>query len=36
MDIPLLDVVINYHLPSTAKLFVHRCGRVARCDGVVD
>jgi hypothetical protein len=25
IDIPLLDVVVNYDFPSKPKLFVHRC-----------
>lgn len=30
IDLPNLDVVINYDMPATPKLFLHRVGRVGR------
>jgi len=42
IDVPLIDHVIHYAFPPSAKLFVHRSGRAARagrigyCWGVVD
>ena len=42
IDVPLIDHVVHYAFPSSAKLFVHRSGRAARagrigfCWGLVD
>jgi len=42
IDVPLIDHVIHYSFPASAKLFVHRSGRAARagrvgyCWGLVD
>ncbi|XP_049851156.1 ATP-dependent RNA helicase ddx24-like [Schistocerca gregaria] len=30
LDIPSIDYVIHYHVPSSAELYVHRSGRTAR------
>lgn len=30
IDLPLIDNVVHYDFPATAKLFVHRSGRAAR------
>lgn len=36
IDIPALDVVVNYDMPPTPKIFVHRVGRVGRGDAQND
>lgn len=30
LDIPSVDLVVHYHLPTSVDTFVHRCGRTAR------
>jgi len=36
IDIPALQVVINYDMPHNAKIFVHRVGRVGRGNAQLD
>lgn len=30
LDIPLIDIVIHYHIPKHSEVFIHRSGRTAR------
>lgn len=30
LDIPMVDIVIHYHIPKTTEPFIHRSGRTAR------
>ncbi|RYP63366.1 hypothetical protein DL769_006981 [Monosporascus sp. CRB-8-3] len=32
LDIPDVDLVVHYHVPRTADMYVHRSGRTARAD----
>lgn len=32
LDIPAVEMVVHYHLPRTADLYVHRSGRTARAE----
>lgn len=32
LDIPAVDLIIHYHVPRTADMYVHRSGRTARAD----
>lgn len=32
LDIPDVDLIIHYHVPRTADMYVHRSGRTARAD----
>ena len=32
LDIPSIDLIVHYHLPRTADMYVHRSGRTARAE----